>query len=141
MITPEDSRKLRLQEIRSKLDDLKYREGFISGDTIKFSYVVENRVYHFEGVCVALKRNGISSSFTVADLRKPLSDRVISVIPVYSPILKFEEVKKTHQSSENTESKLGVTNTKWRRSKLYYLLDKQGKKARVKTRNSPKHKH
>ncbi|MBD5405897.1 50S ribosomal protein L19 [bacterium] len=92
--------------------------NFKSGDTVKVhTKVIEGkneRIQIFEGVCIARKNKGISSSFTVRKIS--FGEGVEKVFPLYSPnIAKIEVVKYG----------------KVRRSKLYYLRSLFGKKARI----------
>jgi large subunit ribosomal protein L19 len=73
------------------------------------------RIQVFEGVVIAHKNNGISSTFTV---RKVSSGYGIErIFPVHSPVVEKLEV---------------VKSGKVRRSRLYYLRGRRGKAARLK---------
>lgn len=92
--------------------------NFKAGDTVKVhTKVIEGkneRVQLFEGVCIARKNRGLSSSFTVRKIS--FGEGVEKVFPLYSPnVAKIEVVKYG----------------KVRRSKLYYLRALFGKKARI----------
>lgn len=92
--------------------------NFKAGDTIKVhTKVIEGkneRIQLFEGVCIARKNRGLSSSFTVRKIS--FGEGVEKVFPLYSPnVAKIEVVKYG----------------KVRRSKLYYLRTLFGKKARI----------
>ena len=93
--------------------------NFRAGDTLSVHAKIregsKERVQVFEGVCIARSNNGTGSTFTV---RKVASDGVgvERVFPLHSPRLEKIEVKR-----------LG----KVRRSKLYYLRDLRGRKARI----------
>ncbi|MGB0934670.1 MAG: 50S ribosomal protein L19 [Alphaproteobacteria bacterium] len=90
---------------------------FRPGDSLKvWVKVVEGnreRQQAFEGVCIARKRAGINSSFTVRKIS--YGEGVERVFPLYSPKIKIEVIRK------------GAV----RRSKLYYLRDRRGKSARI----------
>ena len=91
---------------------------FRAGDTVKVSIKItegnKERYQDFEGVCIARKNRGLHSSFRV---RKILAgEGVERQFPLYSPLIKIERVRQ------------GVV----RRAKLYYLRDRQGKRARIK---------
>jgi large subunit ribosomal protein L19 len=73
------------------------------------------RIQIFEGVVIAHKNNGISSTFTV---RKVSSGYGIErIFPVHSPIIEKMEIMKSG---------------KVRRARLYYLRGRRGKAARLK---------
>jgi len=93
--------------------------NFRSGDTVKVHVKIKEgdkfRIQIFEGVVIAHKNNGISSTFTV---RKVSSGYGIErIFPVHSPIVEKLEV---------------VKSGKVRRSRLYYLRGRRGKAARLK---------
>ena len=91
---------------------------FAPGDTLKVNVkVVEGsreRIQAFEGMCIARKNDGLHSSFTVRKLS--YGEGVERVFPVYSP---------------NVDSIEVVRRGDVRRAKLYYLRDRQGKRARI----------
>ena len=91
---------------------------FGPGDTLKIHLKVlegnRERIQVFEGVCIARSNKGLNSSFTVRKISN--GEGVERVFPVYSPLIeKFEVVRRGDV----------------RRSKLYYLRDRSGKKARI----------
>ena len=91
---------------------------FAPGDTIIVNVnVVEGerkRVQAFEGVVIAKRNRGISSSFIV---RKTSSgEGVERTFQTYSPLIASLEVKRRGDV---------------RRAKLYYLRDRSGKSARI----------
>ena len=98
---------------------------FGAGDTLRVSVrVVEGsreRVQAFEGVCIARKNKGISSSFTVRKIS--YGEGVERIFPLYSPNVQNIEV---------------LRRGRVRRAKLYYLRGRTGKAARIaeKTRQS-----
>ena len=98
---------------------------FGAGDTLRISVrVVEGtreRVQAFEGVCIARKNKGISSSFTVRKIS--YGEGVERIFPLYSPQVQKIEV---------------LRRGRVRRAKLYYLRGRTGKAARIaeKTRTS-----
>ena len=111
-----------LQKIEKKqIDKLvsnKRIPAFRSGDTLKVTVkIVESersRLQAFEGLCIARKKNGINSTFTVRKLSH--GEGVEKVFPLFSPIIdKIEIVRKGDV----------------RRSKLYYLRNRKGKSARI----------
>jgi len=91
---------------------------FAPGDTLRVHVkVVEGdreRMQAYEGVCIALSRGGINSSFTVRKIS--YGEGVERLFPLYSPNIKVELVRKGRV----------------RRAKLYYLRDLRGKSARIK---------
>jgi large subunit ribosomal protein L19 len=92
---------------------------FRPGDTVRVHVKIKEgekyRIQVFEGVVIALKHNGISSTFTV---RKVSSGYGIErIFPMHSPIIEKMEV---------------VKSGKVRRARLYYLRGRRGKAARLK---------
>jgi large subunit ribosomal protein L19 len=91
---------------------------FSPGDTLRVNVKViegsRERVQAFEGVCIARRNAGISSSFTVRKIS--YGEGVERVFPLYSPRLESIEV---------------IRQGKVRRAKLYYLRGRQGKSARI----------
>ncbi len=98
---------------------------FQPGDTLRVNVkVVEGtreRVQAFEGVCIARKSAGISSSFTVRKIS--YGEGVERVFPLYSPRIASIEV---------------VRRGDVRRAKLYYLRGRRGKSARIAERVTPR---
>jgi len=96
--------------------------AFEVGDTIAVSQrIVEGdkeRLQVFEGDVIAIRNNGISSTFTVRKISAN-SIAVERVFPYYSP--KIESLK-------------FVRSGKVRRAKLFYMRYRIGKSARVKER-------
>lgn len=91
---------------------------FKTGDTLRvMTRIVEEkgeRQQAFEGVCIARVNKGVNSSFTVRKISFGVG--VEKVFPLYSPnVVSIKVVKK------------GLI----RRSKLYYLRQLFGKKARI----------
>ena len=90
--------------------------SFKSGDTITVSYrIVEGnkeRIQSFRGV---VKGRGITKMFTIRKVSNGVG--VERIFPLYSPHIDSIEV-----------NKVGVV----RRSRIYYLRDLTGKKARIK---------
>ncbi len=98
--------------------------SFRPGDTVRVHVKIKEgdkyRIQVFEGVLVAHRRNGISSTFTV---RKVSSGYGIErIFPVHSPIIEKLEV---------------VKRGKVRRARLYYLRGRRGKAARLKELAKP----
>ena len=91
---------------------------FHPGDTIKVNVKVREgareRIQAFEGVCIAKKNRGLSSSFTVRKIS--FGEGVERVFPIFSPSI---------------ESVVLLRSGQVRRAKLYYLRNLTGKKARI----------
>ena len=91
---------------------------FAPGDTVRVNVKVlegtRERVQAFEGVCIAIKRAGINSSFTVRKIS--YGEGVERVFPLHSPRIDSIEV---------------LRRGRVRRAKLYYLRGLTGKRARI----------
>lgn len=96
---------------------------FNVGDTIKVHYrIVEGtreRVQVFEGIVIKIQGEGVRSTFTVRRLSYGIG--VERTFPIHSPRIQKVEV---------------VREGKVRRSKLYYLRDRVGRRAKVKEKTS-----
>lgn len=96
--------------------------AFSAGDTVRVNVeVVEGtrrRTQAFEGVCIARRNRGLSSSFTVRKIS--YGEGVERVFPLYSPLISIELVRRGDV----------------RRAKLYYLRGLTGKKARIREKVS-----
>ena len=109
--------KQQIQEIikKSKITDFK------PGDTVKVNIKIKEgekeRVQAFQGICIAKKNNGLSSSFSVRKISS--GEGVERVFPLFSNIIESIERIKTGDV---------------RRAKLYYLRNLSGKKARISER-------
>ncbi len=93
-------------------------QGFRIGDTVKVHYkIIEGkteRVQVFEGIVIAMKRDGLRKTFTVRKISYGVG--VERVFPLHSPkIAKIVRVR---------EGRI-------RRAKLYYLRGRTGKAAKV----------
>ena len=92
---------------------------FRPGDTVKVHVKIKEgdkyRIQVFEGVIIARKHNGISSTFTVRKVSSGYG--VERIFPTHSPIIEKMEV---------------VKSGKVRRARLYYLRGRRGKAARLK---------
>ncbi|MGL6024113.1 MAG: 50S ribosomal protein L19 [Cetobacterium sp.] len=92
---------------------------FKAGDSINLYYKVKEgekeRIQLFEGVVIRVNGGGIGKTFTVRKVSNGIG--IERIIPVNSPMIEKIEVVK-----------IG----KVRRSKLYYLRELSGKKARIK---------
>ena len=109
------------QEHIEKLTAERGVPDFRAGDTLKVHVkVVEGtreRIQVFEGVCIARNSGGINANFTVRKIS--YGEGVERVFPLYSP--RIDKIELIRQ---------GVV----RRSKLYYLRELRGKKARIRER-------
>jgi large subunit ribosomal protein L19 len=103
---------------RLRSEGLKKLPHFRAGDTVKvYSKIKEGekeRLQAFEGVVLRVKGHGKESSFTVRKISYGVG--VERVFPLYSPLIDRIEV---------------VSSGKVRRSRIYYLRDLTGKKARI----------
>lgn len=93
--------------------------AFAPGDTVVVQVKVtegdKSRLQAYEGVVIAIKNRGINSAFTVRKVSNGVG--VERVFQTHSPIVGSIEVKRRGDV---------------RQSKLYYLRDLSGKKARIK---------
>ncbi len=98
---------------------IKTLPDFKVGDTIKVNFkIVEGkteRIQAYEGLVIAIKNSGIGKTFTVR--KNSYGVGVERVFPYSSPRIDSVEI---------------VRYGKVRRSKLYYIRDTIGKKARIK---------
>jgi large subunit ribosomal protein L19 len=104
------------------VDNSQMRANFPSlraGDTVRVHVKIKegdkHRIQVFEGVVVARKRAGISSTFTVRKVS--FGYGIERIFPLHSPIIDKLEV---------------VKSGKVRRARLYYLRGRRGKAARLK---------
>ncbi len=92
---------------------------FRSGDTVRVHVKIKEgdkfRIQIFEGVVVARKKHGISSTFTVRKVS--FGYGIERIFPTHSPIIEKLEV---------------VKSGKVRRARLYVLRGRRGKAARLK---------
>jgi len=102
----------------AKLTAVRSVPDFAPGDTLRVSVkVVEGtreRVQIFEGVCIARKKRGLNSSFTVRKIS--YGEGVERVFPLYS--LQIADIEVVRRGAV-------------RRAKLYYLRGLTGKRARI----------
>jgi len=100
-------------------DDL---PAFSPGDTVRVRVRVQEgdkeRLQAFEGVCIARRGAGVNETFTVRKISGGVG--VERIFPIHSPSIAGIEVTRRGQV---------------RRAKLYFLRERQGKKARVKERS------
>ncbi len=109
-----------VDKVEEKYMDRKMSE-FRSGDTVRVNVKIregdKSRIQVFEGVVIAIKRNGLSSTFTVRKVSVVYG--VERIFPLYSPTIQTIVV---------------VKRGRVRRAKLYYLRERKGKAARIKER-------
>lgn len=103
------------EQIRTDLPKL------LIGDTVKVHVKIKEgtreRIQVFEGTVISKKHGGINETFTVRRVAHGCG--VERVFPLHSPSVEKVEV---------------VRNGKVRRAKLYYLRDRVGKAAKVKSK-------
>ena len=102
----------------ARVTETKEIPNFQPGDSVRVNVRVtegnRQRVQAFEGVCIARRNRGLSSSFTVRKIS--YGEGVERVFPLYSPTIESIDV---------------VRYGKVRRAKLYYLRGRRGKSARI----------
>ena len=112
--------KLKLVEQTIVNDDI---PEFTSGDTVNVHYRVregeKERIQQYQGVVLNERGSGANKTFTVRKMSGSIG--VERIFPLYSPFIAKIEVKRRG---------------KVRRSKLFYLRELRGKKARIKERDT-----
>jgi large subunit ribosomal protein L19 len=103
-----------LQARKAEYDVPKFGPGDSLRVNVKVIEGTRERVQAFEGVCIAVKRDGINSSFTVRKIS--YGEGVERVFPMFSPRIDSIDV---------------IRRGRVRRAKLYYLRGLQGKRARI----------
>lgn len=97
--------------------------AFSAGDLLRVQVRIKEgdreRLQAFEGVCIGRSGGGLNESFTVRKMS--FGEGVERVFPLYSPNVHSIEVKRRG---------------KVRRAKLYYLRERQGKRARIAERTT-----
>ena len=114
-----------LEKFEAKqLDSLKSEKeipAFSPGDTVKVNVKIKEgtreRIQAYEGVCIARGGGGINETFTVRKMSYNVG--VEKTFLLHSPRIEKIEV---------------VSRGDVRRSKLYFLRERSGKSARIKTR-------
>lgn len=103
-----------VKKLRSDLPD------FDVGDTVKMKIKVQEadkiRLHAWEGVVISKKGKGIAEVFTTRKIS--FGEGVEKTFPLHSPFIDSLKV---------------VAKAKINRAKLYFLRDRQGKKARIKS--------
>jgi large subunit ribosomal protein L19 len=109
-------------DLQRAVDNSQFRTDlprFRSGDTVRVHVKIKEgekyRIQVFEGVVIAHKNNGVSSTFTVRKVS--FGYGIERIFPLHSPIVEKLEI---------------VKSGKVRRSRLYYLRGRRGKAARLK---------
>ena len=106
-----------LEKEQLKADKPKLEIGDYVKVHVKIKEGNRERIQIFEGTVIRLKGTGVRETFTVRRLSYGVG--VERIFPVHSP---------------NVERVETVRKSKVRRAKLYYLRDRVGKAAKVKTR-------
>jgi large subunit ribosomal protein L19 len=107
------------------IERAQYRQlpEFRVGDTIKVHYRIregeKERIQIFQGVVIRKSRGGVGTTFCVRKVSYGVG--VERVFPLHSPRIETIEV---------------TSRGRVRRSRLYYLRDLEGKKARLKERGA-----
>lgn len=98
---------------------------FRAGDTVRVHFTVregeKERIQVFEGVVLGLSGGGLSETFTVRKISNSVG--VERIFPLHSPRIAQIEI-----------ASIGRV----RRAKLYYLRDRSGKAARIRSKRSRK---
>jgi large subunit ribosomal protein L19 len=104
---------------RVEAPHVKEMPEFKSGDSVKINVTVKEgekvRTQLFQGVVIARRGAGLSETFTVRKVTDGVG--VERIFPVNSPSISSLEI---------------VQRGKVRRSKLFYLRERKGKRARIK---------
>ena len=114
------------QDIIKKIEEAQLKTdvpAFGPGDTVVVKVRVtegdKERLQAYEGVVIAKRNRGLHSSFTVRKISS--GEGVERVFPLHSP--RLEKIELVRRGSV-------------RRAKLYYLLERRGKSARIAERTS-----
>ena len=94
---------------------------FRAGDTIAVDYLItegeKSRIQQFRGDVIQIKGEGLTKTFTVRKISNGVG--VERIFPMASPMIDSISI---------------IKHGKVRRSRLFYLRDRVGKKARIKER-------
>jgi large subunit ribosomal protein L19 len=108
----------KVQQITSKLVEVKAWPEFSAGDTVTVTYMIregaKERLQSFQGVVIQRRGEGHTETFTIRKISSGIG--VERVFPISSPFLETIEVNKRG---------------KVRRARIYYLRDLRGKAARI----------
>lgn len=105
--------------VHQQLNATKEMPSFKAGDSVTVNYKIQEgnkeRIQSFKGVVIKRQGRGATQAFTV----RKMSDNVgvERTFPLFSPFIDGIEINKVGRV---------------RRSKLFYLRDRQGKAARIK---------
>ncbi|RDU73758.1 50S ribosomal protein L19 [Helicobacter aurati] len=98
--------------------------NFKAGDTLRLGIKItegdKSRIQNFEGVCIAIRGNGVDRTFTVRKIGAN-NIGVEKIFPLYCSSLEKIEVLRIGRV---------------RRAKLYYLRQRKGKNARIKEKRT-----
>ena len=114
-------------DLLKKIEDKQLREvsSFRPGDTLRVHLLIregeKERVQVFEGVCLGRSGNGMKETFTVRKTSYGVG--VERIFPVHSPRIENIEI---------------VNFGRVRRAKLYFLRERAGKAARIRTKRHRK---
>ena len=118
-----------MQDIIKKITEDQLRDNiphFRAGDTVRVHFTVregeKERIQVFEGVVISISGSGISETFTVRKISAG-NIGVERIFPLHSPRIDHIEL-----------SKIGRV----RRAKLYYLRERSGKAARIRSKRDRK---
>ncbi|MDA3865100.1 MAG: 50S ribosomal protein L19 [Deltaproteobacteria bacterium] len=114
----------RVNPVLGKIEEKYSRQDlpdFRVGDTLRVHAKIKEgnreRIQVFEGVCIRKRNRGISSTFTVRKMSYGIG--VEKIFPVHSPVIDTIEIR---------------MRGKVRRAKLYYLRQRRGRSARIKSK-------
>lgn len=108
---------LTLAESDLRTDHPDFRPGDTVGVHVRIKEGEKERIQVFQGAVIQMHRDGIRSTFTVRKMSSGVG--VERVFPLHSPMIARIEVK---------------ARGRVRRSKLFYLRELTGKKARIRDR-------
>ena len=110
-----------IEFVQEKLGHKTNHPSFRAGDTVTVSYKIKEgdkeRIQEFTGVVIQIKGTGTTKTFTVRKISNGVG--VERIFPLSSPFIDSIEVTKKGDV---------------RRSRMYYLRDLTGKKARIQER-------
>jgi large subunit ribosomal protein L19 len=118
-----------MQDIIKKITEEQLRDNiphFRAGDTVRVHFTVregeKERIQVFEGVVIGISGSGLSETFTVRKISAG-GIGVERIFPLHSPRIDHIEL-----------AKIGRV----RRAKLYYLRERSGKAARIRSKRDRK---
>ena len=108
-----------IEDIATEINTKKELPSFKAGDNITVYYTIKEgekqRTQFFKGDVIQRKGNGITETFTIRKISHSIG--VERIFPINSPLIEKIEINKKG---------------KVRRSRIYYLRNLTGKKARIK---------